>query len=255
MSRGRSKSPQTISRDLKLNDLKSNKNRKRYDLLRNIYPVLAKKNVNKNAFINQVKKRGKKKSLEDYVFVYGIVPTLALAQKIGMIIPPYFNKDEYFVNNLYDYNTVITRNPTKINIKSNRNLRSFTDLELLTYFKIYFGYFSRRDLVLTLSGYRRGKKYGGIYFYQLLSKVPDDRNNMRISYGDMKKIILTNTTAELTILLKESNFTSNTDHLTLIAILRLYYLSLAYNIPNLKNTFDDKYSTLLKNISTTIVYK
>ncbi len=101
--------------------------------------------------------------LQPYVNAYVKVQALLLANKIGMIIPKNVNINQYYMNNLIMYGSVLNRNVNVLNKITNLNilkqygktvklkiLMNFTDKELFELFELDVAYLSRLDLVIFL---------------------------------------------------------------------------------------------------------
>ncbi len=118
--------------------------------------------------------------INGYVQNFGKVPTILLANKIGMIIPPGFAPDKYYKENILYYNRILTRSPDlKLNIinPSSDQMDQYTDAELLLTDKgVYFLYTSRYNLVLELNF---AFYTGTIFYYPLTSGWCSKRKNFK----------------------------------------------------------------------------
>ena len=121
-----------------------------------------------------------------------------LAKNVGMIIPPHLNKKEseqYFVDNIFKYESVLNRDPTKLKVRKPNNiisnyyknqeqilseLKKFTDGELMGIFGYYVVYNNRDELIENLISVLYGVKY-----YVKFSENRPEMHNLIIRYGNI----------------------------------------------------------------------
>lgn len=108
--------------------------------------------------------------LEEFIFCLDKIPSLTLAQNLGMIIPPHLNPRRYYLDNLFAYRYVANRKvglepPTRERYFKKRRdsllayLEEYTDLELFAGLGLYLNYESRSDLIHQLINLRNQKLF------------------------------------------------------------------------------------------------
>jgi len=89
--------------------------------------------------------------MEEIIIKFGTIPTIDLAQSIGMIIPPNVDPNSYFQDNVIQYQYILTRDPTStpsltLNDFNKDILKYYTDNEIFNILNVYVPYYSRSDI-------------------------------------------------------------------------------------------------------------